>query len=48
VTLDELQRVVDIWADAALDLTDQDLRMMERLVSAQNRLLGLPVATAAE
>lgn len=48
VTLDELERVVDIWADAALGLTEQDLRMMERLVAAQNRLLGIPTATAAE
>lgn len=48
VTLDELERVVDIWADAALGLTEQDLRMMERLVGAQNRLLGIPTATAAE
>lgn len=48
VTLDELERVVDVWADAALGLTDQDLRMMERLVGAQNRLLGIPTVAAAE
>lgn len=48
VTLDELERVVDIWADTALGLTEQDLRMMERLVAAQNRLLGLPNVAAAE
>ena len=28
-------RVVGIWADAALRLTDRDMRMMERLVRAQ-------------
>ncbi len=37
VSYDELMRVVDIWAAAALRLTDRDLRMMDRLVRAQNR-----------
>jgi DSF synthase len=37
VTREELMRVVEIWADAALRLTDRDLRMMDRLVRAQNR-----------
>jgi len=37
VTHEELMRVVEIWADAALRLTDRDLRMMERLVRAQNK-----------
>ena len=37
VTHEELMRVVGIWAEAALRLTDRDLRMMERLVRAQNR-----------
>jgi DSF synthase len=37
VTRDELMRVVEMWADAALRLTDRDLRMMERLVRAQNK-----------
>jgi DSF synthase len=37
VTHDELMRVVGIWADAALRLTERDLKMMERLVRAQNR-----------
>ena len=37
VTHDELMRVVGIWADAALRLTERDLRMMERLVRAQSR-----------
>jgi len=30
-------RVVSIWADAALRLTERDLRLMERLVRAQGR-----------
>jgi DSF synthase len=37
VTRTELQRVVEIWADAALRLEDRDLRMMDRLVRAQQR-----------
>lgn len=37
VTYDELMRVVGIWADAALRLSDRDLRLMERLVRAQDR-----------
>jgi DSF synthase len=37
VTRDELMRVVGVWADAAMRLTDRDLRMMERLVRAQER-----------
>ena len=38
VTRDELMRVVEVWADAALRLQDRDLRMMERLVKAQQRV----------
>ncbi len=34
---DELMRVVQVWADAALRLSERDLRMMERLVRAQDR-----------
>ena len=37
VTHEELVRVVEVWADAALKITDRDLRMMERLVRAQQR-----------
>ncbi len=37
VTHEELMRVVSIWADAALRLTERDLRLMERLVRAQNK-----------
>lgn len=53
VTLDELIDVVDIWAEAALNLTEADLRKMDRLCAAQNRrLAGLkpaaPVLMAAE
>lgn len=38
VTLDELNAIVDIWADTALKLREKDLKLMERLVSAQTRL----------
>ena len=43
VTHEELMRIVGIWADAALRLTDRDLRMMERLVRAQSRASQLEV-----
>lgn len=36
---EELRDVVDIWLDAAMNLGDQDLRMMKRLVTAQERRL---------
>lgn len=49
VTHDELMRIVNIWADAALRLTERNLRMMERLVRAQGRSLDaaddVPTAT---
>jgi len=38
ITLDELKRVVDLWADAALQLREQDLKVMSRLARAQSRL----------
>jgi DSF synthase len=37
VTLQELHDVVDIWVDAALRLSEQDLRKMSRIASAQDR-----------
>lgn len=36
--LDELKDIVDGWVDAAMKLTDKDLRMMRRLATAQTRL----------
>ncbi|OCC23240.1 enoyl-CoA hydratase [Croceicoccus estronivorus] len=38
VPLDELKRIVDLWADAALGLSEQDLKVMSRLTRAQSRL----------
>jgi DSF synthase len=47
VTHEELMRVVGIWADAALRLTERDLKMMDRLVRAQNRSAELEVVSTA-
>jgi DSF synthase len=38
VTLEELDRIVQIWADACMQLRERDLKVMQRLVCAQNRL----------
>jgi len=46
VTRDELMRVVEIWADAALRLTERDLRMMDRIVRAQSRNAELEVVSS--
>lgn len=53
ITLEELIDVVDIWAEAAINLTEADLKKMDRLCAAQNRRLsglktGAPMLTAAE
>ena len=36
VNYKELEDIAMIWVDAALQLTDKDLRMMSRLVKRQN------------
>ncbi|OYW88407.1 MAG: enoyl-CoA hydratase [Sphingobium sp. 32-64-5] len=36
--LDELRDIVDGWVDAAMKLTERDLKMMRRLAAAQTRL----------
>jgi DSF synthase len=38
ITLAELDRIVQIWADACLKLRDRDLKVMQRLVCAQDKL----------
>lgn len=38
---EELLDIVSIWVDAALRLESKDLRMMERLVRAQNKRIGV-------
>jgi DSF synthase len=44
ITLAELDRIVQVWADACLQLRDRDLKVMQRLVSAQDRLQCAPQA----
>jgi DSF synthase len=41
VTDSELRSIVDVWVDAALRLDSRDLRMMARLVRAQDKLMAL-------
>jgi DSF synthase len=36
--LDELNRITELWADAAMQLRDQDLKVMTRLAAAQQKL----------
>lgn len=48
VTYQELIRITKIWVDAALKLTSRDLRMIERLVQAQNRRAEYVEPTAAK
>jgi DSF synthase len=38
VTLEELNAIVEVWADSALCLSDVDLKLMRRLADAQVRL----------
>jgi DSF synthase len=40
ITREELDRIAEAWVDAALRLDEKDLRMMKRLVGAQQRRLG--------
>jgi DSF synthase len=40
VPLAEMDRVVQIWADTCLHLSERDLKVMQRLVAAQDRLNG--------
>ena len=46
VTYQELFDVAMIWADSALHLKERDLRVMERLLRAQNRAYGLAASPA--
>ena len=40
ITYESLLAIVDQWAEAAMKLTDRDLRLMERLARAQVRKVG--------
>jgi DSF synthase len=44
LSLAELDRIVKIWADACMQLTDRDLKIMHRLVAAQDRLATIQAA----
>jgi len=46
LSYDELSRVVRIWVDAALRLTERDVKLMERLVRAQNKSAQLEVVSS--
>ena len=37
IPLSEFREIVDLWADAALQLREQDLKLMQRLAGAQTR-----------
>jgi DSF synthase len=41
ITYDELIRIADIWVDAALQLNERDLRIMERIARSQEKLAVL-------
>lgn len=41
IDIAELREIADMWVDAALNLTEQDLRRMARIAAAQDRTLGL-------
>ena len=45
--LEELNRITEMWADTALELREQDLKVMSRLVAAQHRLAERMDAAAA-
>ncbi len=40
VSLNELIRIVDVWTDCSCDVTDRDLRHMDRLAAAQRRIVA--------
>lgn len=44
LTLEELYDITEIWVDAALRLDERNLKVMERLVRAQNGKVGSEVA----
>ena len=41
ITYQELLNITTIWVDAALQLTENDLKMMDRLARSQQKLYGL-------
>lgn len=45
IEMSEYYRIVDLWADAALQLREQDLKLMQRLAGAQERQAQLAKAS---
>ena len=45
IEMAEYYRIVDLWADAALQLREQDLKLMQRLANAQARQATLAKAS---
>jgi len=48
ITYESLNEIVEQWAEAAIQLTDRDMRLMERLARAQIRKVGGADAGAIE
>jgi DSF synthase len=48
LTYEELYDITEIWVDAALRLDERNLKVMERLVRAQNSKVGADVTTLVE
>ena len=48
LTFEELNDIVEIWVDAALRLDERNLKVMERLVRAQNSKIGADVTPILE
>ncbi|MEO7344871.1 MAG: enoyl-CoA hydratase-related protein, partial [Methylotenera sp.] len=44
LTIDELNEITEIWVDAALRLDERNLKVMERLVRAQNSKVSTDIA----
>lgn len=47
IGMEEFYRIVEHWADAALQLSENDLKLMQRLANAQARLMAKTGAAAA-
>jgi DSF synthase len=48
LTIEELYEITEIWVDAALRLDERNLKVMERLVRAQNSKVGADVIHIGE
>ena len=48
IAYDEMKDIVELWVDTAMQLTDADLRKMERLSSAQNRRASFKPGTGLD